>query len=152
MGIVAFTAPLPVCPTMSVEALTNVAETGAPPPASSVHAPAPLQPPPHPWKTHPDAGCAWNDTVVPATNPATHVSPQLIPGGTLTTDPEPETLAAICWYAGFDADGPNTAVAAPDEPAVTGQTGPLPVQAPLHPTKYEPGAGVAVSTTSVPWA
>ena len=73
------------------------------------------------------------------------MAPQSMPAGVLVTIPAPvpalETVSA--------KTGVNVAVTVVAAVRVTVQ-GPMPVQVPLQPVKTEPGAGVAVSVTSVP--
>src|SRR6185436_2997498 len=68
----------------------KVAVTAEGRPAVSTHASFPKQAPDQPVKTDPASGEACSVTVVPLSNCAAHVTPQLMPEGDDVTVPEPE--------------------------------------------------------------
>jgi dUTPase len=106
----------------------------------------PVQAPLHPTKLEPAAGVSVRLTLVPLGKFALHVPGQLIPVGVLATVPDP--LPAIVTDS---AKLTMLKVAVTDCAAliVTVQL-PVPVQAPLHPAKLEPAAGVSVRVTLAP--
>jgi hypothetical protein len=58
----------------------------------TTQAPVPLQAPPQPVKTKPDAGVGVRVTCVPLLKLALQVAPQLMPAGELVTAPLPVTV------------------------------------------------------------
>ena len=140
--------PLPGGPAttmVSVNTGLNVALTDCAPLMMIVQLAVPLHPPPlHPAKAKPAAGAADSITLVPLLKLALQVGGQLIPPGLLATVPEPDTLTVS-----GNVTTPNVAVTDCALFIVTMQL-PVPVQAPLHPAKLVPPAGVAVSVTMVP--
>jgi hypothetical protein len=138
------TRPEPVTLTVSEEAnKPNVAVTELAPFMIIVQLPVPVQAPLHPVKLEPAAGVAVSVTIVPLLKLAVQVPGQFIPAGLLLTVPPPTTVteSAKTWV--------NVAVTDSAALIVTVQI-PVPVQAPLHPAKLQPEAGVAVSITEVP--
>lgn len=101
----------------------------------------PLQTPPHPTKTAPDAGVAVRVTLVPVANDATHAVPQVMPDGVETTVPGPERVTVTV--------GVNVALTETFAVIVTVHDVEMPEHPPLQPAKTQPAAGVAVSTTAV---
>jgi hypothetical protein len=108
--------------------------------------PLPLQPPPdHPEKVEPASAAAVSVTWVPEGKPALQACPQSIPAGELVTVPAPLPASTTV------STGTTLKVAVTDVSAVkvTAQL-PVPLQAPLQPSKVEPGEGVAVRMICVP--
>ena len=74
-----------VCDTRSNWAFTVVAAVTV-----TTHVPVPEQPPPlQPMKFEPALAAAVSVTIVPETNGAVHVAPQVMPAGALVTVPAP---------------------------------------------------------------
>jgi hypothetical protein len=112
----------------------------------TAHAPVPLHAPLHPANVEPTAGVAVRITGVPAAYVAEHVAPQLIPAGLLVTVPSPVPTL-------FTDRATSVKVAVAVWPLLTVTTHvPVPLHGPLHPTKIDPTAGVAVRVTIVPAA
>jgi hypothetical protein len=85
-------------------------------------------------------------TMVPASNKALHVVPQIIPAGEEVTAPPPRPFSVtvkLYWIR------VNVAVTAWTALIVTVHV-PVPVQAPLQPVKVELASGIAVSVTPIP--
>ena len=108
--------------------------------------PPPEQAPLHPAKVDPAAGVAVNVTTVPLAKFALQVPGQLMPAGALLIEPEPEPA---CVTESAKVTTLKVAVTDCAEFMVTLQL-PVPEQAPLHPAKVAPAAGVAVNVTTVP--
>jgi phage tail protein X len=107
--------------------------------------PAPVQAPLQPANTEPVAAAAASATTVPLLKLAEHVLGQLIPTGVLVTLPVPVP-------ANVTVNGKTRlkiAVTDSAAPMITEQV-PVPVQAPLQPTKEEPVVALAVSVTVAP--
>jgi hypothetical protein len=107
------------------------------------HPPLPLQP----ANVEPATGLAVKVTMVPLSKLAVHVVPHEIPAGLLDTVPKPlpavVTVRSCC-------NAVNAAVTALSAFIVTVHV-PVPEHpGPLQPVKLNPGAGTAVSTTTVP--
>jgi len=117
---------------------------------TTVHVPAPEQPPPlQPAKVEPAEAAAVSVTEVPSLNCAEQVRPQLMPAGLLVTVPAPtfETVRVL-----VVTELVKVAVTVWSALITTVQV-PVPEQPPpLQPAKVEPAEGVAVSTTDVPSA
>src|SRR5206468_8345654 len=104
----------------------------------------PFQPP----KIEPGAGVAVSTTVVPRSYAAEQVAPQSMPGGLLVTVPEPAPNFETLSVARRDGRDVKLAVQVFSMSSVTlpsAQSG-----SPLQLTNLAPGAGVAVSVTTVP--
>jgi hypothetical protein len=97
----------------------------------------------------PAAGIAVSVIAVPGVTDCEHVVPQLIPAGAPVTVPVPVPLLTTESVTGVVRW--NVAVTLVAALTVTAQV-PVPEQAPLHPAKAEPAAGVAVSVRAVPGA
>ena len=95
-----------------------------------------------------DAGVAVSVTDVPLSKFAVQVAPQLMPAGELETVPEPAP-AVLTANAYWITAGAKVAVTDWFEFSVTLQLA-VPEQAPLHPVKTDPAAGVAARLTTVP--
>ena len=93
-GLVTVPVPVPDSDTVSVgkAAIVNVAETDVLLFKVTWHSPVPLQAPPHPPKTKPEAGVGVKVTWVPIGKLAPQTLPQLIPAGVLVTVPDPESV------------------------------------------------------------
>ena len=108
----------------------------------------PVQAPDHPVNVEPELATAVRVTCEPVLKLALHVVPQVIPEGLLVTVPVPvpvrETLST-----GEAAAVVNVAVTEVFAERETSQEA-VPLQAPDHPAKVDPEAGVAVSVTEVP--
>jgi hypothetical protein len=125
----------------------NVAVTVVAPARVSVHAPAPAHPPPdHPVRTDVESGAGTSVITVPPSNAAAHVAPHAIPDGVEVTVPLPDPAFITVSVAGFAV---NVAVTLFTEFMVTEHV-PVPVHAPAHPAKVNPGSLVAVSVSGVP--
>jgi hypothetical protein len=141
---------VPLSETVSVRFVvgTNVAVTDSAASISRVQVPAPAQAPLQPENAEPDPAVAVSVTCVPVLKFAEHVLGQVIPLGTLATDPLP--APAIVTVSG-NVVRANVAVTVSAELIVTTQL-PVPLHAPLHPVNVEPLAGVSASVTTVPLA
>jgi hypothetical protein len=132
---------------LTVTAL-NVAVTDCAAFILMLQAPAPEQAPLHPAKVDPAFAVAVKVTAVPAAKFALQVREQLMPPGTLVSEPEPlpENVTDR-----VKLEGTVLKVAVTDCAAlmVTLQT-PVPVQAPLQPAKVDPAVAAAVKVTAVP--
>jgi hypothetical protein len=109
----------------------------------------PAQAPLQPVKLEPAAAVAVSVTVDPLAKSCSQVAPQAMPAGELVIEPFPvPALAAVRW----NVSAANVAVT--DFAALIGTVHVVDVvlQAPFQRVKLEPGAGVAVSVTFVPWA
>jgi len=110
----------------------------------------PEQAPDQPAKTEPAAGVAANCTAVPPEKLAEHAVAQLIPEGVLETLPVPlparETVRENVCTARLKVAVTEPLLAA----LIVTEQAPVPEQAPPHPAKTDPAAGVAVSFTEVP--
>lgn len=113
----------------------------------TVHAPAPLQPPPlQPLNVEPPVGAAVRVTVLALGKSAAQVAPQEIPLGLLVTVPVPvPDLLTVKWCVLGVAVNVADTLAIP----VTVQ-GPLPVQSPPQLANDEPAAAAAFKATEVP--
>ncbi len=129
---------------------TNVAVTAAEEVTRTVQGPVPEHAAPlQPANADPGLGVAVRVTEVPESNAAEQVRPQLMPAGALVTVPLPApdklTETLYCGVGG----GPKFATTDWSEFIVTEQA-PVPLHAPPHPVKANPGAGVTVRVTAVP--
>jgi hypothetical protein len=116
----------------------------------TLHAPVPLHAPLQPAKAEPVSGVAAKLTTAPFAKLAEHVVPQEIPAGELATVPVPVPLLAT-----VRVNGPGFAVkfALTDFAAsMVTLHAPVPLHAPLQPANVEPESGVAVKSTTVPFA
>src|SRR5258708_9206868 len=104
--------------------------------------------PPQPAKVEPPAGVAVSVTTVPLLKLAKQVAPQLMEPTLLVTTPAPVPCLVID-SAKVWACCVKVAVTVCAAFIVTEQVR-VPEQAPPHPVKIEPPAGVAVSVTTVP--
>ena len=127
---------------------TNVAVTAFAPSMVTLQVPAPEQPPPdHPVKVEPFAAAAVKTMTELIEKLFEHVLPQLIPEGEEVMVPTPgPALVTVRVGVGF---GMNAAVTVLAASIVTLQSY-RPEHAPDQPAKIEPGAGVALRTTSEP--
>lgn len=105
---------------------------------------APLQAPDQPAKVDPVAGVAVSVTAVPLLKAALQVFSQPMPEGTLLTvpDPLPERVTLST------GEAPKAAVTVVLPVSLMVQAV-VPAQAPLQPTKFDPGFAVAVRVTVV---
>jgi hypothetical protein len=115
----------------------------------TVQVPVPVQALLQPAKVEPVAGISVKVTLVPLGKFALQVPGQLIPVGALVTVPDP--LPITVTDSGKVAVLLKVAVTDWAALIVTVQL-PVPVQAPLHPAKVEPVAGVSVRVTLAPLA
>ena len=110
-----------------------------------VHPPPPLQPPPQPSKRKPGAAAGTSAMDVFSSNDALQTAPQSMPAGVELTEPKPlMTTLRRCFPRGGGAARSNRAVTCLSASATTSQE-PLPEHAPLHPMKFEPASGCALS-------
>lgn len=103
----------------------------------------PLQAPVQPVKADPATGLAVSFTTVRLLITARHELPQLMPAGAEVTlpPPVPSRVTSSVWVIRVN-------VAVTLRAAFIGSSqAPVPVQAPVHPAKREPAAGVGVSDT-----
>ena len=141
--------PAPASATDSAKGTTlKVAVTDCAEVMVTLQLPVPEQAPLHPAKVDPAAEVAVNVTTVPPAKLALQVLGQLMPAGVLVTEPVPAPASVT-----DSAKVTTLKVAVTDcaEFMVTLQL-PVPEQAPLHPAKEDPAAGVAVRVTTVPLA
>jgi hypothetical protein len=124
----------------------NVAVTDLAVSIVTTQLPVPVQAPDHPAKRESAEGVAVRVTVVPVLKSKEQVAPQLIPAGLLVTVPVPVPVLAI---ERVNVCKLNVAVTDLAASMVTVHV-PVPEQAPLHPTKMESAAGVAVNVSEVP--
>jgi hypothetical protein len=138
------TVPLPATVTVNGKlTIPNVAMTEVLPFSVIAQPPVPVQAPLHPVKLLPVPGVAVSVTTVPPLKLAVQVPGQVIPPGLLVTVPPPTTVT--------DSGKVCVNMAVTDSAALTVTTQlPVPLQAPLHPAKLQPAAGVSVSITVVP--
>src|SRR5262245_22267231 len=109
----------------------------------TVQVPVPEQSPDHPKKLEPVAGVAVRVTLFPWSNACEQVEPQLIPAGLEVTVPDPDLDT-------LNVSGVAVKFAITDFAlSIVRSHAPVPEQAPDHPAKTEPVAGVAVSATGV---
>lgn len=114
----------------------------------TLHEPVPLHAPLHPENVEPRAGVAVSVTVDPAVNDAVHCVPHEMRLGVLATVPVPVPLFVT--VSAYD-DGVFVNVAVTVASLVTAivQT-PVPLHAPLQPSKCETGSACAESVTVCP--
>lgn len=149
-ALVIVPVPVPDLLTASVNCGTNVACTATSEFTGTVQEPVPEQAAPvQPAKEEPAAAVAVRVTLVPESNCAAHVLPQLIPAGALVTVPAPAPLTATD-SANCGAGGtPKFATTVRSTSRVTVHP-PVPAQAPPHPVNADPWAGATVRATAVP--
>jgi len=142
--LVTVPVPVPESDTVSVgnAAIVNVAETDALLFKVTLHEPVPVQAPPHPPKTKPEAGVGVNVTWVPTGKLAPQTLPQLIPAGVLVTVPDPESVTVRVGNPAF-ANAADTDILLF---TVTLHV-PVPLHAPPHPAKVELADADAVRVT-----
>ena len=128
---------------------TNVAVTVWMSSISTTHVPRPVHAPPHPANALPGTGIAVSVTSVPAGNDVAHVKPQLMPAGVLVIDPLPRSMTVSANWPGGTLE--NDALTNLLPSIVRSQTL-VPLHAPPHPVKLNPGFGVATTLTGVPSA
>jgi hypothetical protein len=109
----------------------------------------PVQAPDQPVNVELEAGVAVRVTAVPLGKLAVQVEPQLMPEGLLVTVPDPAPASLTVSWTGGTAEVLKVAVTAASAVSVTLHA-PVPVQAPDHPAKEEPGLAVAVRVTAAP--
>jgi hypothetical protein len=116
---------------------------------ASTQVEVPLHAPDQPAKVEPEEAAAVSVTDVPVAKLAVQALPQLMPAGLLVTVPEPVpascTVSCTCEVVAVL----NVAVTDAATESVTVHAA-VPLQAPDHPAKLDPDAGVAVSVTVVP--
>jgi len=113
----------------------------------TLHVLVPLHAPPQPPKVQPLLGLAVNVTAVPLEKLAVQVEPQSIPLGDDVTEPLPVVVTVNAkLLTGITEKAAVTFLAAL---IVTVQV-PVPLQAPLQPSKVEPAVALAVNVTLVP--
>jgi hypothetical protein len=131
-----------------LDPVVKVAVTDGLPTMTTTHVePLPLQPAPlNPLNAEPLAGAAESVTVMPVAKSAAHVPGHEIPVGLLVTIPIPfPPKVTVSRLVEIGTSKRAVTVASP----VTLQ-GPVPEQAPPHPTNAEPGAAAAFKDTTTP--
>ena len=106
----------------------------------------PLQAPLHPVKVKPDAGVAVSVTTLPLLKVLLQLEAQELP----SEKPTPPVPAMARLNVRVTTAAENVADTFLTASMVTAQVVEVPLQAPLHPVKVEPAAGVAVSVTALP--
>ena len=104
----------------------------------------PEHPPDHPANVTLFFGFAVRTTVLPYKYDAAHVKPQLIPDGSLVTNPGPDWLTVTVYGTRLNAAATLTST------LLTTVQGSVPLQAPLHPSNVDPVADTADNVTEVP--
>jgi hypothetical protein len=117
---------------------------------SNAVASVPLQLPDHPANVDPLAAVAVSVTLVPDTNEAEHVVPQMMPVGDEVTLPLPVPNLVTCSVYEANVASVNVAVHEALAVSVTLVVAPVPVHAPDQPVKVAPNAGLAVIATVLP--
>jgi hypothetical protein len=140
--------PVPDLVTVRTRPGVNVAVTDLAAFMVSMQVPVPEQSPLHPVNTDPESAAAVNVTDSPWSNAAVQVVPQLIPDGTLVTEPVP--LPAFVTVRSQTLM--KLAVTDSTELTFTVHWFPATESHPLHEPNLEPDAAVAVRTTDVPWS
>ena len=152
--LVTLPLPVPARFTVMVGGPLNVAPTLWSALIVTVQGGVPEQAPVHPPKTDPEPGAAFSWTAVPGGKKAWHAVPpggfwQLIPGGLLVTVPVPLAFPPrVTVSEGFRLNTPVTWRSA----LMVRLQPPVPLQAPLHPPKFELASGVALTLTALPAA
>ena len=139
--------PEPDRMTVSVRRTANVAVTVVSLAMVTRQVPVPVQPPPdQPVNSEAGSALAVSVTAVPLSNTLVQTAPHAIAMGLLATLPLPAPDRTTVSRGRMAV---NTAVTAVSAFTVARHV-PVPLQAPVQPSKVEPAAGVAVRVTAVP--